>query len=611
MASKKETKIIDGIPFPSKWHDLQCLLWLYREAPIIQFNQNKCFLNDETHIYTGLGRYSHARLIGEILFRKNFEWHDWSECVVQASCENDWLCVTGCGTSGKSTAIGLDAFCYYFCSPLDTAVLIVSTTLDSAKKRIWKEISRYYSLFSRAVGGYRQATIGSSPRPYISPYREGEPNKRDEAHGMYVTALQKKGDVDEEMEYIKGFHPRRIMIVADELDSLREHGKALVEVFIANLASGTREAKFVGLGNDPSLFNELGELMQREKGKPITLADTEWTSIHKVKCLRLDAWESPNIKDNNKWTGLIRQSDIDRIVERKGENSPAVWIQLHGLHPPEGSENTVLSEAMFTRFKCKEGVTWSGQPTSCAALDPAFGGDDCIIRKFDYGRDTEGKMRVFFHTPVPLRIDANSSDTPEEYQVAEKVMALCKSADWHISPENFVGDSTGTTGGALAVLKREWSPQINEVEFGGLASKLPISDENTIAADQEYDRKVTELWFSFREFVQADMIRGLDNETAAEFCSRLFEIRNRKTRLETKGEMKARGLSSPDRADATVCAIELLRRKGINASIKTPVKQENSRKMEDYLRKSDIDADESQLYQPMEDDVQTVGAEIW
>jgi hypothetical protein len=502
---------------------------------------------------------------------KAFEWNPWAQRMVKLACENNLFALSGCGASGKSTAIGLDAFWFYMAAPLETSVILVSTTLESAKKRIWKETNRFYSAFSSAVGGYRDATIGSSPRPYISPYRPDQRNKRDEAHGIYVSALQRKSDTDEEMEFIKGFHPRRIYVIADEMDSLREHGKALHRVFNENLASGTVEAKFGVLGNDPSLFNELGDIMQREIGKPLTVADHEWRSAKGFACIRLDAWDSPNIRDNNKWTGLIRQDDIDRMT-KNGMNTPGVWIQLRGLHPPEGAEDTVLSEAMFVRFHCRDTVLWAGDFEMFCALDPAFGGDNCVLRRFDFGKDVNGFLRVYWHAPVYIRIDVTLVDTPPEYQVAHGAMAFCKSQG--IRPENFSGDSTGTTGGAIAVMRREWSPRVNECTFAGAPSDLIVSDEDPVPSKERYDRRVTELYFAFREFVQADMIRGLDNKTAMQFCSRHFELRNRLYRLETKQAMKDRGLDSPDESDCTVVGIDLLRTKGINAAVMTPVKEE-------------------------------------
>jgi hypothetical protein len=586
---KKETRLVDGVRFPATWSDARCLLWLYLFSP--QLTKDPLWrpdvedrpesysidLHPEYYGYepqlvlpwSGQGRFHYTRILTDMFMPKAFEWHDWSNRIVQTSCDNNLVAITGCGTSGKSTGLGLDSFWWWACNPLETAVILISTTIDSSKKRIWKETSRFYRAFDRAVGGYRDATIGSSPRPYISPYMPREsyeqgPPKRDQAHGVYVVAFQKKSDIDEEMEYIKGFHPRRMMVVVDEMDSLREHGKALHKVFNENLASGTIEAKFVVLGNDPSLFNELGDIMQRTPGKPLTEADTEWTSIHGFACLRLDAWDSPNIRDNNKWTGLIRQEDINRITANGAKmNTPAVYVQLKGLHPPEGTENTVLSEAMITRFHCRDGVTWKGYYERCALIDPAHGGDNCTIREMDYGLDTDNKMKILFGPQEYIEIDATEVDKPVEYQLSDGARAFCTARN--IPPENVIGDSTGTTGGCMAVLRREWSMRVNECEFGGRASTriVRMDKETPKTARDEYDRRVTELWFTFREYVEADMVRGLDNKTASQFCSRTFEIVARKTKIEKKEEMKERGLSSPDDADCSVTGTDLLTRRGI------------------------------------------------
>jgi hypothetical protein len=204
---------------------------------------------------------------------------------------------------------------------------------------------------------------------------------------------------------------------------------------------------------------------------------------------------------------------------------------------------------MFIRFHCFDLVTWLNVVTHCACMDPAYGGDQCTIRRFDFGLDVTGVMRVLWHEPVYFQIDAGSVDEPEEYQVARQAMVFCKSHN--IPPENFIGDSTGTTGGAMAILRREWSPRVQECSFAGAASERQISSENPKKAKDEYDRFVTELWFRFREYVEADVMRGLDKKTASQYCSRHFEIRNRKYRLETKDEMKGRGLSSPDEGDCT------------------------------------------------------------
>jgi hypothetical protein len=368
-------------------------------------------------------------------------------------------------------------------------------------------------------------------------------------------------ELEKEIGYIKGFHPTRILVIADEFDVLEDGGHALADTFDDNLKTGTYESQIVVLGNDPSLFNALGDVMQPEIGRPVGLQNKEWTSAKGWKCLRLDAWDSPRIK-NPKLQGLVTQGDIDDLVTRKGENSPSVWIQLHGLHPPEGSANTVLSEATLIRFHAFESVTWKTDFTVSASLDPAFGGgDDCTFRTFKRGHDTTGKMKILCWEIIQLQVSANDPSNPAEYQIAAKVRELCRARN--IAPDEFVIGSTGIGRGTGAVLQREWSPRIQIVDENGSPSEMIVSEENPRPAKELYDRKVTELWFSVREFVEGDMIRGLDRATANQLCSRTYEDKGsgggRKDSIQKKDEM----LHSPNESDALAFYIHLLREKGI------------------------------------------------
>jgi hypothetical protein len=330
-------------------------------------------------------------------------------------------------------------------------------------------------------------------------------------------------------------------------------------------------------------------MMQPEIGKPVGLHNTEWTSAKNVKCLRLDAWEIPNIKDKDKWTGLVRQRDIDDLVARKGENSPSVWIQLHGLHPPEGSCNTVLSEATLIRFHAFDSSYWRNDFTVSASLDPAFGGgDDCTFRTFKRGNDTSGKLRIVCDEILNLPVSASDPTNPAEYQIAAKVRELCKARG--IAPDEFVVGSTGIGRGVGAVLQREWSPRIQIVDENGAPSEMIVSQENPRPAKEIYDRKVTELWFGVREFVEADMIRGLDRTTANQLCSRTYEDRgsggSRKDSIQKKDEM----LHSPNEADALAFYLFLLREKGIYPMITGPATVVQGTSMEKAVAAWDFDA---------------------
>ncbi len=595
---EKEFRWICGVPFPADWDDLRCHLALFAIAPKWQAEPERAKLFGQPVTYCGGGRFEHSKVISKILFPKAFEFHAWSELMVRNACEQDWLAICGAGATGKSTSIGMYALIWWMAAPTDSAVIIASKTIDSAKKRIWREVARYYGLFSQLIGGYKDATIGSSPRPYICPI-VGIDRKKDDAHGLYVVAMHGK-ELEKETGFLKGFHCRRILVIADELDVLEEGGQALVQTFTDNLRTGAVESQIIVLGNDPSLFNALGDMMQPEIGKPVTLEHVEWTSAKDVHCLRLDAFDSPNIKGKDKWTGLVRQSDIDDLIKRKGENSPSVWIQLHGLHPPEGCSNTVLSEATLLRFHAFEPVVWKSGFITSAALDPAFGGDACVFRTVKRGLDTQGNMKILVGEPQNIPIIADSSD-PADYQISSKVKLLCK--DHGVAPDEFILDATGIGRGVAAILQREWSQRIEICNFGGSPSERIVSEEHPVPANKEYDRFVTELYFQIREYTEADMIRGLDLKTSVQLCSRTYEDKgvggNRKLSIQKKDEM----LHSPDEADALACALELLRRKGIYPSIKGVAKQETQVSMEKAVQDWDFDSSPDAYSDPLLDTV--------
>ncbi len=597
--SEKEFRWICGVPFPPDWDDFRCHLALFLAAPRWQANPDKATLFKQPVEYCGQGRFEHCQIISKILFPKAYEWHDWAELIVRNACERDWMAICGCGASSKSTSIGMYALIWWMSAPTDSAVIIASKTIDSAKKRIWREVARYYGLFSSRVGGYKLATIGSSPRPTICPI-VGEEKRKDEAHGLHVIAMHGK-DLEKEKEYLKGFHPRRILVIADELDSLEDGGQALIEVFTDNLRTGAKESQIIVLGNDPSLFNALGDIMQPQIGKPVTLEHVEWTSAKDVHCLRLDAFDSPNIKGKDKWTGLVRQSDIDDLIKRKGENSPSVWIQLHGLHPPEGCSNTVLSEATLLRFHAFEDVTWKSGFTVSAALDPAFGGDACIFRTFKRGFDTQNNMKILCDEIIEIPIDARPGGQPADFQISDKVISLCK--DRHIAPDEFILDATGIGRGVAGNLKVHWSQRIEECQFGGAPTERVVSEEHPVPANKEYDRFVTELWMQTREFVESDMVRGLDLKTSVQLCSRTYEDKgvggNRKLSIQKKEEM----LHSPDEADAFAMGLELFRRKGIYPSITGVAKQETSVSLKKEVDSWDFDASPDAYSDPLLDDM--------
>lgn len=105
------------------------------------------------------------------------------------------------------------------------------------------------------------------------------------------------------------------------------------------------------------------------------------------------------------------------------------------------------------------------------------------------------------------------------------------------------------------------------VNFGGSPSKLQISPVDKRKAIEVYANRVTEIWVRMKGLVREGRIRGLPTEIVKEICERRWHkamlTSSRKLKIESKVDMKARGLKSPDLADAFFVMCEVAIRNGM------------------------------------------------
>ena len=219
----------------------------------------------------------------------------------------------------------------------------------------------------------------------------------------------------------------------------------------------------------------------------------------------------------------------------------------------------MLSESLCHKYKVGGSHTYVSKCEIIGGLDPAFGGDRCVLRFATYGDLESGMMGLEFGEIIQIQINA-ASDEPIHFQIANQVKEACELRG--CKPEHLAVDATGEGGGLCDILSKEWSNKIHRVEFGGKASDLPISDEDGRPSHEIYQNRVTELWFSVREWVIREQIKGMDTETIIEFCQRLFDDEKRRIVVERKVDMKGRLGQSPDLADAAAICVEMARNLG-------------------------------------------------
>lgn len=494
-----------------------------------------------------LTRYGHfVNVVNHLrCFGLPFEWNPWAELLIKEFCEGHRsIMVTGSTGSSKSTSSAMYAFVWWLCDYKQTAVAITSTSRIMAQKRIWSWIRRF------------KTSISWLPGNLVNSAAELEAEKGDRQNSMCIVP----GSPEKEQEglgKLKGWHAPRVLIIADELQDMTEE----VINGCVNMMAGTKEAQFIGLGNATSILDTHGQACEPLNGwGSIGVDDDYWETKNGI-CIHLNGLKSPNIPET-KYPGLIDQNTLDETKKLHGEDSLHWHSMVCGFWPPEGTQaDRVMSSSLLVKTKSFEKAVWKDSTTWIAGLDPAYGGDRCVLQFAKYGQSVDGLWTVEFAVPVMVPTKVTLLNKPVEEQIVEFVIAECKKKG--MVPEDLAVDSTGQGKAILRLLVRDWG-NVQDVEFGGAASEMPISSTNLKRSKDEYGNKVTELWYTARRFVESGCVRGMPKESAKEFTSRKFTLVGNPKRIliESKSDCKDRLKHSPDYADAGSLVFVVARRKG-------------------------------------------------
>lgn len=469
------------------------------------------------------------------------------------------------------------AILFWLANPKERTVLVASTTLNELQTRIWGYLQKFYTMEYNKNIQLPGRLYSSNTSPKILY------DKRDTIHGIFAVPL-KAGKDSKPTAGLIGKHPK------DGFLAIIDEGTDVNPGFLdakPNWEQGVNTFQLMVIGNSNSKFDPHGLLSKPIGGWHTVNPDTdsEWETKQGI-CLYFDCYQSPAIyekdPDKKKKLGkfLFTEEKIESYKTRYGDNTPAFWRFVRGFWPEDDVIQSVLSLVICDKFHVDETSEWSGLPVPgnhqegtrelirIAGIDPAFhsDGDDCVFRWATLGiNEVTGKMTLDFGGKKNIhyiKIDDTSSEPPE-YQIMYACKKLCK--ELGISCRNIAVDTWGAGSGFGALIEKEWSKDIMHVESSGRPTDTLIASQSDEKASDVYDRRVTELWFSMRELVLGDQIRGLDSVSMEQFCTRLYETKGRKYSIEQKKDYKMRlgkvdnHYKSPDEADAATFIIDLAR----------------------------------------------------
>ena len=521
-----------------------------------------------------LGRYAHLRNAIELIWnepnrqkrkaqgqpydpRKHnlYLWHDWSEEEQRAFCESHWsTAITGPNASGKTTGAALYALSAFYASPHNTSVVMTTTTLPGLRKRVWKEVMKYHGSGRTGIG-LPHAT------DYALRYKKGS----DEAGVFGIATGQTEGEVDKAVNKIIGYHNTHVIVIVDEAQATNE---AIMKACVS-LEAGADTFQLILLGNIDSELSAFGQACEPVDGWGSVNVESERWETRRGICIHFDGLKCPRVLEGDEYyPGLLTQRDIDSAIKEHGEDSPWFWQFRRGFPPPQGVLKTILTAPELVRGKAMEPPVWQTGFTKGVTLDTVYGDgtvDRCVLRLWFCGVLDDGLTAIAPGEMRFLKLEASKVGEPIPYQIARLTREFAE--EHGVSSRMTATDSTAE-GGAHAILRMTFGDDVLGVDFAGHASPDRWSDLNPKRANEVCDRKVTELYFRFRDLARNGQVRGLDRATANEFCSREYTIKGFGIlSAETKHDMKKRTNGrSCDLSDNAVIAAELFRKRGLITS---------------------------------------------
>lgn len=322
----------------------------------------------------------------------------------------------------------------------------------------------------------------------------------------------------------QGYHAENILIVFDEAAGIEPHIYTAAQ---GNLTSQNSRLLLIGNPTSPTgMFYEYSK-------------NPNWNRIH------ISAFDSPAIDEPEKYPYLVNKKWIMEREQEWGRTSPMYISRVLGEFPLESDDTLIpLSwlDAAVKRYLERAGKDLLVSDHIYIGVDVArMGGDKTVCASYQPNKI------------LPLK-KAQGKDLPT---VKHLVQSEAMSAG--VKLMQITIDATGLGGGPAGDLRVMGYPVL-EVNFAQKSNNKRF-----------FRRLKDELMWHLREVMRAGEIAlPPDDEMINQMASIKYKIdqENGLIEIETKEEMRARGLKSPDCAWAVALALWGSKRIRINPSIR-------------------------------------------
>lgn len=418
--------------------------------------------------------------------------HVWSKQrdVAQSVVDHRYTAVKSCHNAGKSFIASRLAAWWLDTHPPGEAFVV--TTAPS--------FPQVRAILWREISKARKA---AAARGHALP---GRVNQTEWFIGEEIVAYGRK-PADYDQTAFQGIHAKYVLVLIDEASGIPK------PLFDAVDALATNEhARVLAIGNPDDPVSHFERICKPGSG---------WNVI------RIDGLQTPNFTDEpvpeSLRPMLLSPVWVEERRKRWGEDSPLFIAKVRGEFP-DVSDDTLIPLGWITRAQQAE-LDRDGAPAIEAVDVARFGSDESV-----FGIRTGPIFRVVKTTTK----QATTQTTGEAINVYRD----------HDAAEVRV-DGVGVGGGVVDQLAEQRYPVVDMQ-----AGQAAIDTEHFSNARAEW-------WWGLRQrFEDGDIdIDPADDELAAQLAQMKFKFTSRgQIRIESKDDMRKRGLPSPDRADTAMLA---------------------------------------------------------
>ena len=411
---------------------------------------------------------------------------------------------------GFTAAVAVLWFLY---SHKPATVLTTAPTARQVRHVLWREIRRLHHASSQLIGGRMLQT------------------RLEMEEDRFALGLS-----TDEVDQFQGFHSPNMLIVVDEAEGVIE---PIYEAIDAVMTAGN--SKLLLIGNPTSITGTFRRAFHEER--------------HLYHNITISALDSPNVKQQRVvLPGLTTHEWVAERVALWGEASPMYHARVLGDFS-DRAEDTLISlthiEQAIARYEM-------GRVASSEASSPSPGQD------WDEGWDG-GEEDDDPNTPTILAVDVARFG-------ADQSVLLLASPDAVLHIEAHHGLDTMQLAGRVVEACRRWSTDrpierivVDEIGVGaGVVDRLkeldlPVAGIN-VGRPARHRKLFANLraegyWRLYELFSQDLIAIPNDPELAGQLSSLRYSYNSRgQLIIESKDDSRARGIPSPDKADAMMLA---------------------------------------------------------